>query len=409
MLMVRIGVLMLALGAGSHAKLSSNANGSPQELKTISSSVCVGRSTSCSVLMDVPPSCAGANSSCPIIIMFHGHGGNNQHFSGRPVGNVFEYGFIGLYPQGELYSGRSGWNDGSMDGSKCAWDQYNCTSDPNDSNFVLATITAMRNLGSTGRVYAYGTSNGANEVQILGANSMHEGQLPIVGIAARSGQMLAKPTRSGPGPFDWNQPCAGDNPCTGGNSIAQLSIHDTADPVIPYAGGARFHSDIFILSDEEASCEIWAAQNNCSATQTNSTVDATTHQGGSTTAKYIKWDGCPATAPVELYKVSGGSHVGTASIRGEDVMVTVFEFFTKVEKAHGGNPHPSPGPSPSPPAPPAPPVCFNKCDMTSECGSPAGQQCSALVKTYSCQKFYCTTCKWSGWCDKACGFGSCSK
>ena len=215
-----------------------------------------------------------------------------------------------------------------MKGNTCAWDQYNCTQDPNDSNYVLQTVNAMRGLGATGRVYAYGTSNGANEVQILGANSVDDagdGQLPIVGIAARSGQMLSKPTRSGPGPFDYNQPCAGDNPCTGGLGVAQLSIHDTDDPVIPYAGGARFHSPVFILSGEEESCETWARQNRCNTTTTNATVAATTHQGGATTANYVQWDGCPATAPVELYKVEGGSHVGTASIRGKDVMVTVFE------------------------------------------------------------------------------------
>ena len=215
-----------------------------------------------------------------------------------------------------------------MKGNKCAWDQYNCTQDPNDSNYVLQTVNAMRGLGATGRVYAYGTSNGANEVQILGANSVDDagdGQLPIVGIAARSGQMLSKPTRSGPGPLDYNQPCAGDNPCTGGLGVAQLSIHDTDDPVIPYAGGARFHSPVFILSGEEESCETWARQNRCNTTTTNATVAATTHQGGSTTANYVQWDGCPATAPVELYKVEGGSHVGTASIRGKDVMGTVFE------------------------------------------------------------------------------------
>ena len=219
-----------------------------------------------------------------------------------------------------------------MKGNKCAWDQYNCTQDPNDSNYVLQTVNAMRGLGATGRVYAYGTSNGANEVQILGANSMDDaGQaLPIVGIAARSGQMLSKPTRSGPGPFDYNQPCAGDNPCTGGRGVAQLSIHDTDDPVIPYAGGARFHSPVFILSGEEASCETWARQNGCNTTMTNATVAATTHKGGSTTANYVQWDGCPATAPVELYKVEGGSHVGTSAIRGKDVMVTVFEVRTCV-------------------------------------------------------------------------------
>jgi len=363
----------------THAKLTTNANGSPQELKSIDASVCTGRSSSCSVLMDVPASCAGDNSSCPIIMMFHGHGGNNKRYSGRPV-SVYNYGFIGLYPQGEIYNGQSGWNDGSMDGNKCEWDQYDCTKDPNDSNFVLATVNAMRSLGASGRVYAYGTSNGANEVQILGANSMQNDQLPIVGIAARSGQMLAKPTRSGPGPFDWNQPCAGDNPCEGGNAVAQLSIHDDADPVIPYAGGARFNSPVFILSDEEVSCETWAAQNNCSSTQTNSSVDATTSQG-STTAMYIQWDGCPATAPVELYKVSGGSHVGTHTIRGQDVMVTVFEFFTKVEKAHGG--HPQPGPSPPAPGPsPSPDVPSAACQscFKSHCASDKTKDVQACDK-----------------------------
>jgi len=372
---MRLAFTLLALIALAQAKLSSNWNGYPQELKLIDTSVCDGRSSICSVLMDVPSPCAGDNSSCPIIMMFHGHGGNNQHYSGRPV-SVYNYGFIGIYPQGELYNGRSGWNDGSMDGLQCEWDQYNCTKDPNDSNFVLAIVLSLRSLGAYGRVYAYGTSNGANEVQILGANSMAKGQLPIVGIAARSGQMLAKPTRSGPGPFDWNQPCAGDNPCEGGSVVAQLSIHDLADPVIPYAGGARFNSPVFILSDEEVSCATWARQNNCSATQTNTTVDASTHQG-STTAKFIAWDGCPDVAPVELYKVSGGSHVGTVSLRGEDVLVTVFEFFTKVEKAHGGHPQPGPSPPVPPPSPPPSP------DVPS-------------VQCQSCFKFHCASAKAKG-------------
>ena len=43
---------------------------------------------------DVPPACAGDNTDCPIIMMFHGHGGNNQHYSGHPV-SVYNYGFIG--------------------------------------------------------------------------------------------------------------------------------------------------------------------------------------------------------------------------------------------------------------------------------------------------------------------------
>jgi hypothetical protein len=70
--------------------------------------------------MDVPEGCAGKKSACPIAFFFHGHGGRNVMFPHQQPG-VFDYSFIGLYPQGELYNGRSGWNDGSMDGNKCAY------------------------------------------------------------------------------------------------------------------------------------------------------------------------------------------------------------------------------------------------------------------------------------------------
>ena len=46
------------------------------------------------LFQDVPPACAGDNTDCPIIMMFHGHGGTNQHYSGHPV-SVYNYGFIG--------------------------------------------------------------------------------------------------------------------------------------------------------------------------------------------------------------------------------------------------------------------------------------------------------------------------
>ena len=45
-------VLLVGVGIGAaNAKLSTNANGSPQELNTIDASVCADRSSGCSVLM----------------------------------------------------------------------------------------------------------------------------------------------------------------------------------------------------------------------------------------------------------------------------------------------------------------------------------------------------------------------
>ena len=116
-------------------------------------------------------------------------------------------------------------------------------SDPPSFFFELPQVATLRGLGATGRWYAYGSSNGANEAQILAANAVvHFDALPFVGIAVHSGQMLAKPTQSAPGPYNYNQPCAGDQPCMGGRAVAQLSIHGTAHSVI------RFHGLPFLTS-----------------------------------------------------------------------------------------------------------------------------------------------------------------
>lgn len=324
---------------------------------------------------------------------------------------VFDYGFIGVYLQGEEYEGRSGWNDGSMDGNKCAYDDYDCHLDPNDATFVVGVISTMRALGASGRVYAYGSSNGANEVQILAANAVaNPAALPIAGIAANSGQLLAQPTRSGPSPYDYNQPCAGTQPCAGGGAVAQLSIHGTGDGAIHYDGGKRLGSDVFILMAEEDSDAVWAAQNGCGATATSTNVSAVGHSVGATTAAHIVYEGCPPTAPVELYKGFGIQHVATQTLGGEAMMGVVLDFFTKVEAAHGkggatpvpqpATPQPSATPAPptppATPAPPAPPTPATPppspdapsaaCVSCVQAACPAGQDpaaCQECLKTNS--------------------------
>ena len=287
--------------------------------------------------MRAPPTLTPADTSRS------GHGGHNSMFPGRPV-TVHDFDFIGgkrpaalpplgrgsrppaVYPQGANYNGRSGWNDGSFGpgccgggggGDLCRWDQFNCTADPNDGRWIAEIIATVAGMGARGRWYAYGSSNGANEAQILAANAVvHPAGLPIVGIAVHSGQMLAEPTRSAPSPYNYNQPCAGDQPCSSaGGAMAQLSIHGTADAVIPYAGGPRFNSPTFILAHEWASNQVWARQNNCSGGVRNETVPATYGPGTATTAVHSSWEGCPERAPVELYTVAGSPHVGCRTLR----------------------------------------------------------------------------------------------
>jgi len=326
--------LVLSFCCSARAKFTANDKGAAQELKgsgTTSKDVCEGRSDHCSVLLDVPSTCAGTTTACPVVLMFHGHGGNNEGFE-KQQATVHDYDMIGVYPQGELYDGSSGWNDGSMKGLECAYDDYTCTKDPNDGLFVSGIVSALQELGATGRFYGFGGSNGANEVQILASNACDA--LPFVGIAADSGQLLANPSRSAGAPYDYNQPCAGSQPCTGGRAVAQLSIHGTADPVIPYDGGSRFQSPVFILMQEDASDKIWAEQNNCTGSLSSTTVPATASGGQSTTAVHHVWGGCPATAPVEYYEVKDAGHVATHTIDGKNKVAVVFEFFAKVESAY---------------------------------------------------------------------------
>lgn len=73
---------------------------------------------------------------------------------------------------------------------------------------------------------------------------------------------------------------------------------------------------------------------------------------------------------------------------------------------HGGGP-PGPSPGPSPPGPPGPAGCTNKCDDHPRACHMVS--CADLVKKYPCDKYYCETCQYAGWCDKQCGFGPCKR
>ena len=90
-----------------------------------------------------------------------------------------------------------------------------------------------------------------------------------------------------------------------GLPVAVLAVHGTDDVIIPYAGGPKFNSPIFVMYSEPGSNEVWATHNGCtggvaatnvSANYSNKGVQAT---GVSTHHVY---GGCHATAPVECIK-----------------------------------------------------------------------------------------------------------
>ena len=349
---VSCGILTL-LAAGNagraSAALVANPSGSPQ---SITDTICQGRPrSSCEVQIDVPSACVGG--ACPIVFFLHGSGGNIDGWARRS--GVHSAGYIGVYPQGD-----GGWNTGPKNTNQCSWTDFDCTSDPDEGDYIADIIDHLRQEGASGNVYVVGSSNGAALAHKLAANAGSD--LPIKGIVAKVTQLLESPAQSGPGPFNYNQPGRGTPP------VSVLSVMGTADPLIPYGGGGSnvFGGDnSFQLMSALDSMETWASYNSCSGatSPTISTQQWTDRQGGSGDANKYSYSGCPDGIIVEHYGIVGGRHnAGGVSIDGAafDNAIT-FEFINRVEAGGGGGPPPSPTASPpnGPPPSPGPSDCQN--------------------------------------------------
>ena len=171
----------------------------------------------CEVKIDVPDSCeppaAGTPSLCPVVFYLNGAGGSNRWTSRvrpRPDDGLHVQGLIGVYPLGD-----SDWNTGPRPTNRCAFTDYDCTSDPDEPGFVADIISYLREQGAGGNVYVVGGSNGGALAHRLAANAGPE--LLIKGIVAKVSQLLATPYMSGPGQLNHNRPGNGIGPFSNGD------------------------------------------------------------------------------------------------------------------------------------------------------------------------------------------------
>jgi len=269
------------------------------------------------------------------VFFLHGSGGTINWFARTT--NVHDAGYIGVYPQGE-----SGWNTGPKESNNCAWDEYQCTDDPDEGDFIASIIAEIREKGASGNVYAIGNSNGAALAHRLAANAGTE--LPIKGIVAKVTQLLQSPARSGPGLLNYNQPSASTS------AVSILSVMGTADGLIPYEGGSSpvFGGDEdFVLMSALKSMEFWADHNGCGDADITSTTTSAQH--GTSATKY-DYQNCPAGIFVEHYAINGGGHnAGGAEIDGDKIdYVVAYDFIDRVENAAGPDGEPTSSPVSSP-------------------------------------------------------------
>jgi polyhydroxybutyrate depolymerase len=82
-----------------------------------------------------------------------------------------------------------------------------------------------------------------------------------------------------------------------------IIFHGTADPVVPYKGGAVLNSGGVPVQSEASTAAAWARHNGCTPGPTS------TRLGSEVTR--LTWDGC--IAPVVLYRIEGGGHTWPGS------------------------------------------------------------------------------------------------
>lgn len=343
-----IAILLIALSKNYHAvnALISNTEQSPQLLSD-TTTICSaqGRTPTCQVELDVPASCVtnASSSECPIVFFFHGAGGTSNGFARKSA--VHSENVIGVYPQGE-----DGWNTGPKTSNLCGWDEYACTSDPDEGAFIASIIVELRNLNANGNIYLIGNSNGAALSHRLAANAADD--LPIKGIVTKVTQLLASPARSGPGELNYNQPGSVGPP------VSILNLMGVADGLIPYEGGGSSvfgGDDNFQLMSAMESMATWAAHNGCSSSAPVATtgISFSTNNGPNGEAIFYEYTGCPEGIIVEHYAVAEAGHslAGGALDATEIDYELAYQFIHRVEAGDsggGGGPSSTPSPTSSP-------------------------------------------------------------
>ena len=271
------------------------------------------RGDACRVKMDIPRNCAGeAGKSCSLLFFFHGAGGNNDrsYFKDQVHDQSSGTGFIGIYPQGVDKQ----WNTGSQ-GSIAQIDE---------GMFVEAIVSSLEQYYNwNGLKFAVGFSNGAAQTNRMAVNSGYG----FDGVVASATQLISSPSTSGAGNLNQNTITEQTRP------IPYLSLHGSADTVIPANGGELFNTG-FILSSVADTLKDFATLNDCSDANNPgsvTTIPAVLSSGSSSTAALTRYQ-CDAGLPVEGVMVDQGGHGVARTINGMTMADYIFDWLLSLRE-----------------------------------------------------------------------------
>lgn len=241
-------------------------------------------------LVHVPPQ-AREGRSLPVVLVFHGGGGNGkgmQDFT-RTDGVADREGFLVVYPDGTGRWRRRllTWNAGSC----CGWARDHHV---DDVGFVRALLDdlARRTAVDARRAYATGHSNGGMMAYRLAAEAGDR----VAAVAPVSGGMVVDSIRS-PRP------------------VPVLHIHSVDDPRALYGGGLGppfpFTNVRVLHPDMKSVMATWVAFDRCpGAPKAGDTVRGRPGSPSAThTATPYTYGPCADGSEVVLWKLTGAGHV----------------------------------------------------------------------------------------------------
>lgn len=224
-------------------------------------------------LLHIPPPYQQGNPA-PLVINFHGRGGDPQSFAinSRLVALADQEGFVAVFPQAL--------------GRPSTWSIIPGGRGPDDVQFARDLIAEMQEQLSIDpkRIYLIGYSNGGGMVAQLACELSET----VAAVASVSGVYYLA------------------NNCQPSQQVPILTIHGTADPIVPYVG------DPGALLGAAAWAQSWAGRNGCNFSPDTHSFSVTTDQGEVTVSEQV-WSACREDAEVILQSYQGLGHQFPAS------------------------------------------------------------------------------------------------
>jgi polyhydroxybutyrate depolymerase len=278
MMIIRSLVLVSAL-----TLTASCASAQAPPLGTIQKSVQAGGLTR-TYIQVVPDACKTATANCPLVFGFHGGGvpgvSGAQFDKQTGLSAVAqERSFIAIMPNARSRN----WNDGRPEVREKA----------DDVGFVKAIIAALRTekvAFDESRVFATGMSNGGFMSYRL-ACEMSETFTAVAPVVASLGTAMSAQ-------------------CKPARAISILNIVGSADPLVPFGGGAvrlgKTASRGDTLSSDDT-VAFWIKANGCKAPAVSSKFDRDPDDGTSVTID--RYEKCARGTVFERRVVIGGGHL----------------------------------------------------------------------------------------------------